>query len=133
MIPQTTAVPSPQRMIVKMKQLQDMVKNNYPTVSLNAMVTSIMMELYGEIIVGAPAASDPAARPGDGHHPARGEDTLQVDYEEARVGARPIDSVQRSQQLLVYLWQPPSIGMVERPDELDGTGKSCDTNGNNDR
>ena len=61
-IPQSGAIASPERILVMMKQLQDMVKNNYPTVSLNAMVTSIMMELYGEIVTGAPATSDPAAR-----------------------------------------------------------------------
>jgi AraC-like DNA-binding protein len=61
-IPQSGAIASPERILVMMKQLQDMVKNNYPTVSLNAMVTSIMMELYGEITVGAPSTNDPAAK-----------------------------------------------------------------------
>ena len=61
-IPQNGTIASPERILVMMKQLQDMVKNNYPTVSLNAMVTIIMMELYGEITVGAPSTSDPAAK-----------------------------------------------------------------------
>ena len=48
-IPQKGAIPMPEKIVVQMKQLQDIVKNNYPTVSLNAMVTSIVCELYGQL------------------------------------------------------------------------------------
>lgn len=45
-----------------MKQLQDIVKSNYPSVSLDAMVTSIMTELYGELVLSASSFTDPADR-----------------------------------------------------------------------
>lgn len=48
-IPQKGAIPMPEKLVVQMKQLQDIVKNNYPAVSLNAMVTSIVCELYGQL------------------------------------------------------------------------------------
>lgn len=51
-LPQIAAIPRPERIVVMMKQLQDAVKNNYPSASLDAYVTSIMMELYGEMSIG---------------------------------------------------------------------------------
>lgn len=60
-IPQCAVIPRIERVVVMMKQLQDMVKNNYPTVSLDAMVTSIMLELYGEVSVVSPESEDPAS------------------------------------------------------------------------
>ena len=47
-IPRQGSIPKQERVVVMMKQLQDEVKNNYPTAALNAMSTSILMELYGQ-------------------------------------------------------------------------------------
>ncbi|WP_051209078.1 helix-turn-helix transcriptional regulator [Butyrivibrio sp. WCD3002] len=58
MIPQAAAVPSPQRMIVKMKQLQDMERNNYPDISLNAEITALITELYGQLSIELPTDTD---------------------------------------------------------------------------
>ena len=57
-IPQKGAIPKPEKMVVQMKQLQDIVKNSYPKVSLNAMVTSIVCELYGQIMSQAQQGQD---------------------------------------------------------------------------
>ncbi|MCR5100675.1 MAG: AraC family transcriptional regulator [Butyrivibrio sp.] len=62
LIPQSAAIPKLERLVVMMKQLQDMAKNNYPIISLNSMTTSIMLELYGEISVGSPVYNDPASK-----------------------------------------------------------------------
>lgn len=48
-IPQTGKIPKPEKLVVLMKQLQDMVKNQYPAVALNAMSTTIITELYGQL------------------------------------------------------------------------------------
>ena len=61
-IPQKGIIPRPEKMVVQMKQLQDIVKSNYPSVSLDAMVTSIMTELYGELVLSASSFTDPADR-----------------------------------------------------------------------
>ncbi|MCR4902985.1 MAG: AraC family transcriptional regulator [Butyrivibrio sp.] len=61
-IPQTAPIPKMERMIVMMKQLQDMVKNNYPIPSLNAMVTCIILEVYGELETKLPFNDDPAEK-----------------------------------------------------------------------
>lgn len=62
LIPQSAAIPKAERLLVMMKQLQDMVKNKYPEISLNAAVTNIMTELYGELSIGAPIYNDPASK-----------------------------------------------------------------------
>ncbi|MCR5415733.1 MAG: AraC family transcriptional regulator [Pseudobutyrivibrio sp.] len=51
LIPQQGALPRPEKVIVQMKQLQDIVKNNYPQISLDSMTTSIITELYGQLQV----------------------------------------------------------------------------------
>ncbi len=48
-IPQQAKLPLASRTVVKMKQLQDLVKNNYPAISLNAACTDIIAELYGQL------------------------------------------------------------------------------------
>ena len=48
-IPQTGTIPRMERMVVLMKQLQDMVKSGYPAIALDAMSTSILTELYGQL------------------------------------------------------------------------------------
>ncbi len=48
-LPQTGTVPKAEKLIVLMKQLQDIVKNNYPLVSINTMTTNVITELYGQL------------------------------------------------------------------------------------
>lgn len=48
-IPQTGKVPKPEKIIVLMKSLQDMKKNEYPQFAQDAMCTTIIMELYGQL------------------------------------------------------------------------------------
>jgi len=61
-LPEKGVIPRPEKMVIQMKQLQDIVKSNYPKVSLDAMVTSIMTELYGELMLSASSFMDPADR-----------------------------------------------------------------------
>ncbi len=61
-IPQQGDIPRPEKMVVQMKQLQDIVKNNYPAVSLNSMITSIVGELYGQLSLSEPVYQDLAGR-----------------------------------------------------------------------
>ncbi len=53
-IPQTGTISKLEKMVVLMKQLQDSAKSHYPAVTLNAMVTSIMAELYGQLCLHEP-------------------------------------------------------------------------------
>lgn len=53
-IPQTQTIPKPEKMVVLMKQLQDSVKSNYPALTLDAMTTSILTELYGQLCLNEP-------------------------------------------------------------------------------
>ncbi len=48
-IPQTGYLPRPEKIVVQMKQLQDIVKSGYPSICLHAMTTSIITELYGQL------------------------------------------------------------------------------------
>jgi AraC-like DNA-binding protein len=48
-MPQKAAVPQPAKLVVQMKQLQDLDRNKYPSISLNAAVTAILTELYGQL------------------------------------------------------------------------------------
>lgn len=48
-IPQTGTIPHLDKIVVLMKQLQDIVKSNYPAIALNAMTTSILTALYGQL------------------------------------------------------------------------------------
>lgn len=48
-IPQTGLVPKLEKMVVLMKQLQDSVKNRYPSVAIDAMTTCVITELYGQL------------------------------------------------------------------------------------
>ena len=58
-IPQTGRIPNPEKLIVLMKQLQDMVKNRYPAIALNAMSTTIVTELYGQLASQTPHGISP--------------------------------------------------------------------------
>ncbi|MCH4191762.1 MAG: AraC family transcriptional regulator [Butyrivibrio sp.] len=61
-IPQTGSIPRPDKLVVQMKQLQDVVKNRYPQISLDVMATCVMTELFGELFLGAVSGQDPADR-----------------------------------------------------------------------
>lgn len=50
-LPQTGIIPKPEKVVILMKQLQDIVKNKYPSMALDAMSTSILTELYGQLTV----------------------------------------------------------------------------------
>lgn len=58
-MPQTGHVPRLEKMIVQMKQLQDLERNNYPEITLNATTTAILTELYGQLQVEAIDENDP--------------------------------------------------------------------------
>lgn len=53
-LPQQGAVPKPEKLVVLMKQLQDTVKSKYPALSLDAMATSVVTELYGQLCLNLP-------------------------------------------------------------------------------
>lgn len=55
-IPQTGKIPHIEKLVILMKQLQDLVKNNYPSVAINSLTTSIVTELYGQLSLAAPIA-----------------------------------------------------------------------------
>lgn len=48
-LPVTGIVPKPEKLVVLMKQLQDMKKNRYPEHVLNAMTTTVICELHGQL------------------------------------------------------------------------------------
>ncbi len=49
MLPQSGQVPRSEKMIIQMKQLQDLTRSNYPAITLNALTTAILTELYGQL------------------------------------------------------------------------------------
>lgn len=53
-IPLTGTIPKLEKMVVLMKQLQDSVKSNYPVITLDAMTTSVITELYGQLCLNEP-------------------------------------------------------------------------------
>lgn len=57
-LPQQGRIPKPEKMVVLMKQLQDSVKSNYPSLTLNAMTTCILSELYGQLRLLEPNPND---------------------------------------------------------------------------
>jgi len=59
-LPETGQIPKPEKLMVLMKQLQDMVKNHYPAIALNAMSTTIITELYAQLT--AQPSPDTASR-----------------------------------------------------------------------
>jgi AraC-like DNA-binding protein len=50
-IPVYGKLPAPGKITVLMKQLQDIVKNSYPRISLDTMTTNVITELYGQLEV----------------------------------------------------------------------------------
>lgn len=53
-IPQTGPIPKPEKVVILMKQLQDIVRSEYPSIALDAMSTSILTELYGQLTLVLP-------------------------------------------------------------------------------
>lgn len=53
-IPQTGKIPKLEKIVILMKQLQDLVKNNYPAIAIDALTTSIITELFGQLSLAAP-------------------------------------------------------------------------------
>ena len=53
-IPQTGKIPKLEKIVILMKQLQDLVKNNYPAIAIDALTTSIITELFGQLSLVAP-------------------------------------------------------------------------------
>lgn len=61
-LPQTQRIPKLEKMVVLMKQLQDSAKSNYPSITLNAMTTSVITELYGQLSIKEPIATKSVAK-----------------------------------------------------------------------
>ncbi|WP_165444114.1 AraC family transcriptional regulator [Lachnoclostridium sp. Marseille-P6806] len=61
-LPQTGKLPRLFRMVVLMKQLQDISKSNYPQISIDTMATTIMTELYGQLASSAHTEKSAADR-----------------------------------------------------------------------
>ena len=59
MMPQSAPIPRAEKMAVQMKQLQDLTRNDYPDITLSAMTTSILTEIYGQLYAEKPMDSDP--------------------------------------------------------------------------
>ena len=59
LMPQTAPIPRLEKMIVQMKQLQDLERNSYPAITLNAAITAILTELYGQLSAEIPKEADP--------------------------------------------------------------------------
>lgn len=53
-LPQQGKMPRLEKMVILMKQLQDMVKNQYPAVSIDMTATCVLTELYGQISLNLP-------------------------------------------------------------------------------
>lgn len=56
-LPQTSRIPKLEKVVILMKQLQDIVKNRYPAIALDAMSTSIVTELFGQLTLVPPVES----------------------------------------------------------------------------
>jgi AraC-like DNA-binding protein len=56
-IPQMGTVPKSEKLVVLMKQLQDIVKSGYPSIALDSMSTSILAELFGQLSLLSPIAN----------------------------------------------------------------------------
>lgn len=61
-IPQTGSIPRPEKIVVLMKQLQDSVKNGYPVSCLNVMTASVVLELYGQLLLRETSTDRPSSR-----------------------------------------------------------------------
>jgi AraC-like DNA-binding protein len=59
LMPQIGSVPRLEKMIVKMKQLQDLERNHYPEISLNAECTALITDLFGQLEAELPKDADP--------------------------------------------------------------------------
>ncbi len=62
LLPQTSPIPRPAKIAVQMKQLQDLDRNNYPDITLNALCTAIITELFGQLSSESIGDEDPIGR-----------------------------------------------------------------------
>ena len=61
-MPQCAKVPRSEKMLVQMKQLQDLTRNNYPDITLNALATAIITELFGQLSAEQTPDADPIGK-----------------------------------------------------------------------
>ena len=62
LMPQCAPVPRSEKIAVQMKQLQDLTRNDYPDITLNALTTAIITELYGQLSVEPTHEADPLGK-----------------------------------------------------------------------
>ncbi|WP_051538143.1 AraC family transcriptional regulator [Butyrivibrio proteoclasticus] len=62
MLPQTGSVPRIEKVAVQMKQIQDLERNEYPAITLNAATTALLTELYGQLETREQIEADPLGR-----------------------------------------------------------------------
>ena len=62
LLPQSAPVPRSEKMAVQMKQLQDLARNDYPDITLNAITTAIITELYGQLSSEKASDADPIGK-----------------------------------------------------------------------
>ena len=62
LMPQCAKVPRSEKMLVQMKQLQDLTRNNYPDITLNALATAIITELFGQLSAEQTPDADPIGK-----------------------------------------------------------------------
>lgn len=53
-LPQTGKIPKLEKLVVLMKQLQDLEKNQYPAIAMDSLATSVITELYGQLSLNSP-------------------------------------------------------------------------------
>ncbi len=58
LIPQSGKVPRLEKLVVQMRQLQDLERNSYPDITLNARATVVLTELYGQLVTEIPKEED---------------------------------------------------------------------------
>lgn len=61
-MPQSAPIPRSEKIAVQMKQLQDLARNNYPDITLNAITTAIITELFGQLTAEKAPDADPIGK-----------------------------------------------------------------------
>ena len=62
LMPQSAPVPRSEKIAIQMKQLQDLTRNDYPDITLNALTTAIITELYGQLSIEQTYEADPIGK-----------------------------------------------------------------------
>ena len=62
LMPQSALVPRSEKIAVQMKQLQDLTRNDYPDITLNALTTAIVTELFGQLSAEHTLEADPIGK-----------------------------------------------------------------------